>query len=185
MYAMAYFEDLCVNRSLRQTEPDTLNVGWLSKGRPFQVRETSEAFRAALRKICDDNPIRLCCGHHVCEFCPGASWGDPYFSEMGNGEIWVRDAGGTWYAAPRLIIHYVDKHGYCPPPGFIDAVLNPSEIGQDELSFPADADEAEATRRRLRERRGPPHCDADSDRVARRGNLDVRPERPWWKFWVG
>ena len=96
MDAMAYLEDLSVNRSLRETGPATLNVGWLGKGQPFEVRETSEAFRAALRKICDENPILLCCGHHVCEFCPGASWGDPYFSDMGNGEIWVRDAAGIW-----------------------------------------------------------------------------------------
>jgi hypothetical protein len=180
--AMAYLEDLSVNRSIRENEPNALNVGWLSKGRPFEVRETSEAFRAALRKICDDNPILLCCGHHVCEFCSGASWGDPYFSDMGNGEIWVRDAGGTWYAAPRLIVHYVEEHGYCPPQGFIDAVLNPSEIGRDEFSFPVEADEAERIRdevRRLRELRGPPTSD-----VVRHGIRNTPPKKSWWKFWM-
>jgi hypothetical protein len=131
---MAYLEDLSVNPSLIESEPETLNVGWLGKGRPFEVSETPEAFRAALRRICDDNPVRLCCGHHVCEFCLGAQWADPYFSDMGNGEIWVRDAGGVWYAAPRLIIHYVEKHGYCPPQAFIEAILHPSEIGTDDFS---------------------------------------------------
>jgi hypothetical protein len=176
---MAYLEDLSVNRSLRETEPDTLNLGWLGKGQPFEVRETSEAFRAALRKICDDNPIRLCCGHHVCELCPGASWGDPYFRDMGNGEIWVRDAGGTWYAAPRLIVHYVEEHGYCPPQGFIDAVLNPSEIGRDEFSFPPEADEVERTRRRLRELHGPP-----TSNVVWHDVRNSSPKKAWWKFWL-
>jgi hypothetical protein len=51
---------------------------------------------------------------------------------MGNGEIWVRDAASIWYAAPRLIIHYVEKHRYCPPRAFIETAMSPSDIGKDE-----------------------------------------------------
>jgi len=129
---MAYFEDLSAYRYIGGPDSDVLNVGWLGEGRPFQIGDTSHAFQDALTDLCNKNAINLCLGHHACEICPDASWHDPYYSDMGNGEIWVRDAANTWYAAPRLINHYVQKHRYCPPHAFIEAVINPSEIKKDE-----------------------------------------------------
>ena len=183
---MTYFDDLSEYRFLGEPESGVLNVGWLSKGRPFQTRETSEAFQAALNELCNNNSINLFLGHHVCEFCPDASWGDPYFHEMGNGEIRVRGASGIWYVAPRLVIHYVVEHRYCPPQDFIEAVMNPSEIGKDEPFHLSEKDEIESLRnfdRRMRELRGPPIDEAEMDRIVRRGIRETRPRKPWWRIW--
>src|SRR6478735_4135491 len=38
-----------------------------------------------------------------------------------NGEIRVSRLG-TIYAAPILIAHYIEEHGYCPPAGFLSAI---------------------------------------------------------------
>jgi hypothetical protein len=103
---------------------------------------------------------------------------------MGNGEIWVRDAGGIWYAAPRLIIHYVEKHRYCPPRVFIDTVLNPREIGEEKRVEPS----AEELDRRMRdherhqrELRGGPTTAAEIDEIVRRAMPWLRGRKPWWR----
>ena len=41
---------------------------------------------------------------------------------LGNGEIRVHGRNGKVYASPTLVCHYIDKHGYCPPQEFADAV---------------------------------------------------------------
>ncbi len=42
--------------------------------------------------------------------------------KRGNGEIWLTIHDGTNYAAPTLILHYIDEHAYLPPVAFIEAV---------------------------------------------------------------
>ena len=69
---------------------------------------------------------------HVCELCIGApdtvigktinpawaGWAEPRSS---NGEI--RVAGNQIiFAAPVLIVHYIEEHGYLPPAEFLEAV---------------------------------------------------------------
>lgn len=183
---MAYFEDLSEYRYFGETESGVLNVGWLGKGQPFETRETSEAFQMALAELCNNNSIRHCCGHHACEFCRGASWHDPYYGRMGNGEIRVRDADNLWYAAPRLVIHYVLEHRYCPPRGFIEAVIDPSEIGNDEAMMLMVEDDIASTRDldgRMRELRGPPIGEAELDRIVRGGIRETQSRKPWWRIW--
>ncbi len=117
---MAFFKDLSESKYFGELEAGALNVGWLGKGQPFQSRDTSEAFQTALNELCNNNSIRHCCGHHVCEFCRDASWDDTYYHEMGNGEIQVRDDAGVSYVAPRLVNHCVVENRYCPPQNFIE-----------------------------------------------------------------
>jgi hypothetical protein len=177
---MAYLEDLSENTEFGGPESGVLNVGWLEKGQPFHTGETSDRFQTALNELCNDKSIHHYLGHHVCEFCPDASWRDPYFHEMGNGEIRVRDADGTWYVAPRLVIHYVEKHRYCPPEGFISAVLNPSEIGTDEMS--EEIERVREPEKRMRELQGGPADAAEIDRILEGPAPDGRPNKPWWRF---
>ena len=182
---MAYFEDLSVYQYSNEPEPGVLRVGWLGEGQPFQTGETSAAFQAALSELCNDKAILFCAGHHACEICPDASWRDPYYHEMGNGEIWVRDAAGIWYAAPRLIIHYVLKHGYCPPPSFIETVLHPSEIKEEKHIELSDEEKDRRMRdheRQMRELRGGPASEAEIDRIVRRGIPAIGSKRPWWRL---
>jgi len=44
---------------------------------------------------------------------------------LGNAEIWIPDGAGGIFAAPNLIVHYIETHNYLPPSEFIEAVFNP------------------------------------------------------------
>jgi hypothetical protein len=44
----------------------------------------------------------------------------------------VRDASGTYYAAPNMIIHYVEEHGYRPRDDFIQGVLAGGEGAENQ-----------------------------------------------------
>jgi len=101
---------------------------------------------------------------------------------MGAGEIRVRGADGVWYVAPRLVIHYVVEHHYCPPQGFLEAVENPTEIGKSERP-PLSDESIRESDRRLREELGPPISEAELDRIVQRGIRETRPKRPWWRPW--
>jgi hypothetical protein len=186
---MAYFADLSEYSYLAEPQSGVLNVGWLEKGQPIPMGETPEAFRAGLAELCDNKSIHHCMGHHVCEFCLDASWHDRYFNDMGNGEIWVRSADGIWYVAPRLIVHYVLKHDYCPPPEFVEAILTPSEIGIDQslqtrpLSSEEEIQQTRAYERSQRELRGPPMSESDIDRIVQRGIRATSPRERWWRLW--
>lgn len=135
---MTFFEDLTAYQYLAKHEPVehyTLNVGWLSGGKPYARGETSQAFRERLFQFClDENVVMIARGFHVCELCnvseeqwfmEGQSrYGDKaHWVGIGCGEI--RIAGkAVIYAAPTLIYHYVVEHGYKPPDEFVEAVLN-------------------------------------------------------------
>jgi hypothetical protein len=47
---------------------------------------------------------------------------------VGSAEIRVHAPSGAIYAAPDMIIHYVEKHGYRPPDHFVQAVMRPGHI---------------------------------------------------------
>jgi hypothetical protein len=186
---MTYFADLTNFSYHGVPQPGVLNVGWLAMGEPLPVGETPTAFLSSLSKLCAEHTIHSCWGHHVCEFCPNASWDDPYFYKCGNGEIWVRSAGGVWYAAPRMIEHYVLTHNYRPPQEFVDTILNPSEIGIDEtrqnrpLSDAEELAQSRAYERRQRETRGPPMLGLDIDRIVQQGILATTPKKRRWWMW--
>ena len=121
---MARFGDLTQHTyTTGDVEDGVHNVGWLGGGSEFPVGETSEEFRKALAILCDD-PIMSHRGFHKCEFCQSGS------RETGNGQIRVRDHEGRWYAAPTMVGHYVSAHGYRPPEEFVNAVMDPAEIGR-------------------------------------------------------
>jgi hypothetical protein len=184
---MAYFEDLTVHTYSSDAEPGALNVGWLSKDAYFETGKSPEIFRAALDKLCSDNAMNFCWGHHVCEFCPEARFGDSFFIEMGNGEVRVRDSGGTWYVAPRLVGHYVAEHDYLPPQDFIDSVLNPNEIGKESeippLTYEEEIKQSRELLQRERELRGPPITKSEIDEFVRTGTRRKLRTKRWWQFW--
>lgn len=128
---MTYFADLTPYQyGLPEPEPDVLNVGWLDVGYPFHRGETSSEFREALSRLVE-RPILLDRGFHVCNFCP-RDRRDNNYPSRGNGQTRVLGRNGIWYAAPTMVRHYVVTHQYQPPPEFVDAVLNPVAVGQDD-----------------------------------------------------
>jgi hypothetical protein len=104
-----------------------LNVGWLGlaggvpSGRfPAELIETLVSL--AVR---GERPMR---GFHECDFCDVRSPIEksiPSRGEsvvLGMSELQVISASGQVFAAPSLIVHYIEAHDYLPPMEFIDAL---------------------------------------------------------------
>ena len=121
---MPFFEDL-TPYAYYHPDPDpsgTVNVGWVDWGQPYPEGETSEAFRAKLREVCQTKTRRTN-GLYLCSMCFGPA------RPTSSDEIRVKGKGGRVYAAPALIAHYVEVHGYKPPEEFIEAVMTSDVSG--------------------------------------------------------
>ena len=129
---MTYIRDL-EPFTLPSAEPEDglTAVGWLAGGHPFARGDVPAKFVEALRELCR-HPVHVTRGYVPCPFCAPRSPGLPADMTMvdsaagrfgvGHAEIRVEDAGRR-YAAPNMIIHYVETHRYAPPPEFVAAVL--------------------------------------------------------------
>ncbi|MDX2110618.1 MAG: hypothetical protein SFY80_10295 [Verrucomicrobiota bacterium] len=127
---MAHFEDLSEYRYAGCSQHGVVHIGWLGAGHPFQQGFVSEAHVAKMKRLVE-TPVELYRGYHVCELCerPKELRGRPFLEQWdkwaqfrkSNGEIRVSCAGIT-YAAPVLITHYIEVHGYCPPAEFLKAI---------------------------------------------------------------
>lgn len=116
-----------------------VHVGWLDGIHPFPKGPVAPSLIEKM-KLLAANPVELYRGRHICELCvepadvvktfvpgmgklidPNSSWLRWAEQRWGNGEI--RVAGeGVIYAAPVLVVHYVEEHGYLPPAQFLKAV---------------------------------------------------------------
>ena len=128
---MTFFRDLSQFTYFNRPEVQgALNIGWLSPFRYCPIGPTTRDFRRKLFELCA-RPQLQTRGYHpcllgLCKFTPHlfgitASLNGHDVS-LGSGIIIVRGAAHT-YVAPNLIYHYVTRHWYRPPRGFIDAVL--------------------------------------------------------------
>ncbi|WP_443732558.1 DUF7919 family protein [Yinghuangia soli] len=110
-------------------------VGWLDADVPQHADAVPEDVVEKLRLLVLTQRINGTCGLHFCGFCP------PDVDEVaredlgrvpsGSAEIRVASPCGSFaYAAPSLIGHYVEDHGYVPPAEFVDAVraLQPGDM---------------------------------------------------------
>jgi hypothetical protein len=133
---MPYFADGS-SYSFMDGEAAAINIGWLGAEHPFPVGEPSDAFMAALARLCRHS-VRRTRGYQYCQLCPASQDGAPLrparaqdqdgeFS-VGSAEIRVRAPDGVVFAAPNLIIHYVTDHKYRPPEAFHDAVLSEASL---------------------------------------------------------
>ena len=121
-----YFPDLAPYQyDLPFSIPDVLSVGWLSTGHPFPKGRVREASRVQLEQLTAAAAVHSMRGTHPCPFCdceaPGLMISDREFL-LGSAELWVRDSVGRVFAAPNLVVHYVDAHDYQPPGLFLDAL---------------------------------------------------------------
>jgi hypothetical protein len=122
-----YFLDLSdYGYNLPKSIPGVRNVGWLDRNHEFDKGAVpTEVCRKLLHliRVAKANQMR---GIHECDFCAnrdrisvtdavGVIW-------LGAAEIWVPGGGGLIYAAPDMVYHYINAHGYRPPREFIDAV---------------------------------------------------------------
>ena len=127
---MAYFEDL-TPYTYRAGETHILNVGWLEASKGFLRGPVPFRFAMRLQKL-SETPVNVMRGLHYCDLCippQDIIEQEPSYEEVwelnrcGSGEVRVRNAAGTCFAAPALVWHYVAEHQYQPPEAFIDAVM--------------------------------------------------------------
>ena len=122
-----YFPDLAIY-SYEVELPEVQTVGWLELGQPFMRGSVTEPLLASLRAAVRRCSARGTRGLHTCEFCDAEEiWCEDV--RLGAAELWIRSPGGQIYAAPDLIVHYVEAHAYRPPEPFLEALAAP--VGQD------------------------------------------------------
>jgi hypothetical protein len=107
---------------------DMVNVGWLGHGSAYPIGSVDARVLAELLNRAAD-PVNVMRGLHDCEFCDEespiripAAVGIHERISLGTGEIHVVGEDGVVYAAPTLIVHYIERHGYMPPDVFMDAL---------------------------------------------------------------
>lgn len=122
-----YFADLTpYSYTLPLQLTDVLHVGWLDDLHDFPQGVTTFAVKSKLRQLMiAHRDMRRMRGIHPCTIC-GASHSYVGTGEtlrtLGMSEIWIPSRSGLIYAAPSLILHYMDVHNYQPPREFLDAV---------------------------------------------------------------
>jgi hypothetical protein len=135
---MAYFPDLSPYKYGRVSQPGVVHIGWLDGNHPFTQGTVDGDLIRKLRLLAAE-PVELYRGYHICELCVepdlpketlppnhivldmNSPYGKWLALHEGNGEIRVSNAGVT-FAAPVLIVHYIEEHSYLPPAQFLKAV---------------------------------------------------------------
>ena len=135
---MAYFPDLSPYAYGHGSHPGVVHVGWLDNVHLYSKGEVDARLVQKMRSLAA-KPVELYRGKHVCELCaeppgliktfmpngividPNCSWARWISERSSNGEIRVSREGIT-YAAPVLVIHNIEAHGYLPPDQFLLAV---------------------------------------------------------------
>ena len=128
--AMAHFDDLSDYRYANHAQPGVVHVGWLSRGHPYTQGTVPSRIVEKMKHLAQE-PVELYRGYHVCELCemPAELRERPFAEQWekwaqfrkSNGEIRVSRTDVT-YAAPVLITHYIETHGYRPPAEFLKAL---------------------------------------------------------------
>lgn len=135
---MTYFPDLSPYAYGHGIHPGVVHVGWLDGTHPFPKGSVESRLIESM-KLLAERPVELYRGLHVCELCveppdletttmtnrvvvdPSCSWAKWVAQRSGNGEIRVV-YGGVTFAAPVLIVHYIEEHCYLPPAQFLKAI---------------------------------------------------------------
>ena len=125
---MAYFSDLS-QYTYTIEAPPAVNVGWLDPDHPYTHGKMPKGLFAKLRKRALENQVNPMRGFHECVFCLRENRQSRISLNckgkvryLGSAEVWVRSHDGTSYAAPNLIVHYIEAHDYLPPKDFLDAL---------------------------------------------------------------
>lgn len=91
-------------------------VGWLALDHSYPVGACAPEILPILRRLATEGWVPfVAAGFHECELCPG----EPHR----EGANILLPSEGLLYAAPAMITHYVDAHGYAPPLAFVEAAL--------------------------------------------------------------
>jgi hypothetical protein len=130
---MAHFPDLSPYAYGHQPHPGVVHVGWLDGSHDYSRGKVAGHVIERLMQLATQ-PTELYRGFHICELCSHpkgllaeADW-EWAKSRASNGEIRIT-SGSITYAAPILIVHYIQEHGYLPPDEFLRAVMENAPQG--------------------------------------------------------
>ena len=113
---MTYFPDLSpFNYGPSQPycgDYEVLSIGWLDGEHEYPKSiPNAERLNQVKSLLTESRCINLTFGVHLCEICG---------QETGNGEYHAYNPRtNKIYAAPTLIVHYIEEHHYAPPEEFI------------------------------------------------------------------
>lgn len=100
-----------------------LNVGWLGRGRRYSQGAPPPSLTETLQRMARTHRAQQTRGFHFCPWCASRLLRRRSDGPRGSAEVRVMGSGVA-YAAPELVGHYVEAHGYLPPSDFVDAVLS-------------------------------------------------------------
>ena len=157
---MPHFDDLTAyDYKKRDDTPDALNVGWISGKFPYPKGDVPPPLLTKLHALAVTQPVNVCRSYRACECCPPSQSEERSLAkwrgksrQLGGAEIWVPGENAVLYAAPNLIIHYIEKHHYLPPAEFLAALshldLRAQLKGQKNLPHAALIEDVAQVRRR-------------------------------------
>jgi hypothetical protein len=133
---MSFFPDMGC-QSMVASGDHVRAIGWLHPDHPYTKGEVPAEFLARLKAFAarsEDSARALSFvafgGPHVCEFCTCGFWERAF----GIGNFGV-PSGALLFVAPEMVVHYIEQHGYCPPPDFVAAVLQSPLPGTEEYQL--------------------------------------------------
>lgn len=131
-----YFDDMANYRYFLPSEmKGVLTVGWLDSTHAYCTGEVDIVAIDRLRRlICGCYPelkvhVNQIRGQHPCnlsgEYVETRCDREQSIG-LGSSEIWI-PAGDRIFAAPSMILHYIEAHSYLPPPEFLSAIQSLDE----------------------------------------------------------
>lgn len=107
--------------------PNVLTIGWLDRSHSFNTGDVDPALLDMLKLLATTQPASQTRGFSDCKLCGCKRVALEYRGVrrlLGSAEVWIphRADGSRVFAAPDLIVHYVDEHRYLPPEAFLDAL---------------------------------------------------------------
>jgi hypothetical protein len=120
------FADLSKYEYFRSPLP-MRSLGWLGREEGVQGGGEPPMNALDLRRIqaASSRLSNLTLGFHECDFCPEEA------AFRGNGEYHYYLSNGDVYAAPALILHYLEEHGYRLPTEFRRGLHATTELAWD------------------------------------------------------
>jgi hypothetical protein len=108
---------------------DVVTIGWLSPLETFPTADADQKLVQSLAELSVSHRVNKTRGYHLCEFCKSPQPIELKLHTrgllLGSAEMWIPSQDeSVIYAAPDLIVHYVNVHKYRPPQEFLDAVTN-------------------------------------------------------------
>jgi len=126
---MAYFKDLSTKNYFDKDGPyfygfkKLYSIGWIDEGKPYNKGKVPKEFIQKLKELIKTPHIGMPYrGYHNCYFCD-ETLGDDELFILGKNKI---------YVCPDSIDHYIEKHNYCPPKEFINAVMNTEKLSGED-----------------------------------------------------